>query len=185
MKALQYTQNFDKNQYTELQWVIAIHEAAHFFAAIYYRFYIQSVRLWKRPSRYGSLGEVHIDRKPTLSNIIITAAGPSADLRMLPKEKLESDAGFIRELNEVIRDTKIALQDDYHDLYLGSGEPNKEQIRAALRVIASETDTLVKDNWESIETIAKAFLMCRSKSTGKIARTKLKNIKQMARELLK
>ena len=183
MDILHIIKNFNKANFTDRQYWVACHEAAHFVAAIHYRFGIFSVTLWKNSSKSGLLGQVHIDHDVTLGDLVITAAGPAADFKMLSKTELSNDIGHKNELERIIKDTKAAFCNIYHELYIDDSEPSTEQIRATLKKVSNEATILVNKNWDIIEIVAKLFLSNRNKK-GQIPLTKLKKIKTITKELL-
>jgi hypothetical protein len=176
---------FNIDDYSTQEWRVAMHEAAHYVAAVGYGYRIFGVELAVTNRRDRMLGRVKILDEDKMSDLVITAAGPMMDKQLYSEAELLNDKGFHHEVKRVAVGAQNALGDYYHEMYCGAELPTREQLQRARDEIDDAAHTIVTECRDIIETVAKAFLISRSKSTGKIARTKLAKITLMTKERLK
>jgi hypothetical protein len=175
---------FNPGNYTSNNWFVAMHEAAHYVAAIIYGYHVFGVELAVTNRRNGILGQVKISDKSKLSDLVVTLVGPVMDSELLSQQELKDDLGFLYEVERVAKETHNALGDYYHEIYIGHTLPTRDELYDAYDDISHRAHTIVTEYQAIIETVAKAFLLTRNKSTGRIAHSKLKKIRQMTKVLI-
>lgn len=179
------------SDFTQDQWWVARHEAAHFLVAAHYDIPVGSVWLkTKKSGRHymekGAAGAVQTYDISSSADIVCTLAGLGADMRIKGPEWCLTDPGFAHEFEDAWTDTQGAMRDPwYRDLFVSHGyEAPDQEVYDTMVPLAMKARELLNEHWETVELVAVAFLLYAPESTGTIHHTRVAKLYEMTKFLL-
>lgn len=172
----------------------ALHEAAHFLAAVHYKIPVHGVYI-KVPSASNSplaknaSGAVMTWDEPIAGDIVCTLAGTIVDLKILGPERVLEDCGFRHDIDHAREIIRSAVRDPSYSstgLYVSQNHVlTEEELQALTSKFCVEAKALIECHWGVLETLAAAIIVCAARSTGRLHSSKVEKLYGYTRGMLK